>query len=159
LGRVVDISKAPRRQRIARSSEAPNSHPVACRVPASIFRKMAEMVEVRGSMFKTKSDILVEGLELVFEREMTLNPDDPSWAPFRLARERDLRQQRKSDLAMLSDELSICKSEGDMEGMKRLLIHTRKFKGLFTSELASHYEMSQLDGIIGQVCAVLGITQ
>ncbi len=148
MGNVVPI----RRRRVVKPAEGPSSHPVSVRVSASVFRRMTEMVESADyPEFKTKSDMIAEGIDLLFQAYESRTPDDPRWTPYRLHREIAAREQRDSDFLLIAERFTQLRQEGDRAGIARLLVDIRRLDTWFLTEHASDFEMNKLHALADQI--------
>ena len=157
MGEVVRIGQSgPKKRRPIKGSDAANSYSIACRVPASVFRRITGMVESPlYPEFKTKSDFLIEGIDLAFEKWETQVPHDPGWTPLTLEREMDQRDQRDEQFRKAEKRLEQIKFENDREGAGRLLAHCRKLIFDLPSN-ASSFEIKRINTLIAQIELTLG---
>lgn len=148
---VIPISQPVRRRRLIKSADARNTEHIGARVPVDIFRRMTEMVESPDFHFKTKSDMILEALEDLFEKYEALQPNDSGWAPFTMARMLLQREQRDIDFSVAFKLHQLHTNEKDQRGHLNHLVTCRRLELFWQDEGASDYELVRIHKLISEI--------
>lgn len=153
---IVSISGKRPYRRVPRTAEGPSSHPVSCRVPADVFRRMTQLVESPNNEFTTKSDLIAAAIILRLDELMEQTSDDPGWIPYKMERQQGLRDLRERDYMIVVKIFERCQTEGDRPGLGEHLINLHRLHNFFVQEGANTFELNRIRLLIEQVKREIG---